>query len=149
MKKIFSGVIGLILVLAAVVLIVPGFVDWNEYKAEIAARAKAATGRDLVIGGDIQISVLPSPALIAYDVTLANLEGATAPDMVRLRLLQVRVALEPLLGGNIQVETVKLVDPIIELEALADGRKNWEFRPSEKKGKEPAPDAKQDGGPDT
>ncbi len=148
-KKIFSGVIGLILVLAAVVLIVPGFVDWNEYKAEIAARAKAATGRDLVIGGDIQISVLPSPALIAYDVTLANLEGATAPDMVRLRLLQVRVALEPLLGGNIQVETVKLVDPIIELEALADGRKNWEFRPSEKKGKEPAPDAKQDGGPDT
>ena len=148
MKKVLSGVIGLILVLAAVVLIGPGFVDWNEYKSEIAARAKAATGRDLVIGGDIQISVLPSPALIAHDVTLANLQGATAPDMVRLRLLQVRVALGPLLGGSIQVETVKLVDPVIELEALADGRKNWEFSPTEKNEKEPAQDAEQDGGPD-
>ena len=146
MKKILSGVIGLILVLAAVVLIGPGFVDWNEYKAEIAARAKAATGRDLVIGGDIQISVLPTPALIAHDVTLANVKGATAPDMVRLRSLEVRVALGPLLSGNIQVETVKLVDPVIELEVLADGRKNWEFSPSEKKEKEPAPTAEQDSG---
>ena len=149
MKKILSGVIGLILVLAAVVLIGPGLVDWNDYKAEIAARAKAATGRDLTIGGDIQVSVLPAPALIAHDVTLANLKGATAPDMVRLRSLEVRVALGPLLGGNIQVETVKLVDPVIELEALADGRKNWEFSATEKKDKEPATPAKQKGGPDT
>ena len=148
MKKILSGLFGLILVLAAVVLIGPGFVDWNKYKAEITTRAKAATGRDLTIGGDIQISVLPAPALIAHDVALANLEGATAPDMVRLRSLEVRIALGPLLRGNIQVETIKLVDPVIELEVLADGRKNWEFSPAEIKEEEPAPSNEQNSGPD-
>jgi uncharacterized protein involved in outer membrane biogenesis len=139
-KKVLIGLVGLIVALVAAVLIVPSVVDWNEYKKEITAQAKAFTGRELVIGGDIKIAVLPAPALRVSDVRLANLAGASSPTLVRLKSLEVRVAFGPLLTGRIEVETVKLVEPVIELEVLADGRKNWEFatKPGESATAKPA-----------
>jgi len=140
LKKILIGLCGLVAVLLAAVLIAPGLIDWNDYKAEISARAKQATGRDLVIDGDIKLTVLPAPALNANSVRLSNIKGATAPDMVRLKSLQVRVALGPLLGGRIQVQTVRLLEPVIELESLADGRVNWNLGGAEKQtGEKPTP----------
>ena len=129
MRFLLSAVVGLIVVLVAAVLVVPSVVDWNQYKGEIERRAEALTGRHLVIGGNVEIALLPAPALVARDVRLANIDGGTAADMVRLAFLEARVALGPLITGNIQVETIKLVEPVFELEILADGRKNWEFPP--------------------
>ncbi len=129
MKKVFIGVVGVILILLATALIVPSFIDWNDYKDEIAAQAGAFTGRELVIDGDMGLTLLPAPALVATDVRLANIEGAETEDMVDLRELEVRVALVPLLQGRVQVEKVRLLDPVVELETLADGRNNWEFSP--------------------
>jgi len=126
-KKALSVVAVLLVLLIAGVLVVPGMIDWNHYKGDIQAQAKALTGRQLTIGGDIKITVLPAPALIANGVALANLEGAASPHMARLKLLEVRIALAPLLAGRVEVKRIKLVDPVIELEVLADGRKNWSF----------------------
>ena len=130
MKTILGVILGLVALLVAAVIVLPGFIDWNDYKTPIQAQLKALTGRNVVIGGDIHITVLPTPAVVASGVRMANIKGASAADMVRLKSLEVRIALGPLLTGNIQVETVKLVDPIVELERLADGRVNWEFTPT-------------------
>jgi len=126
-KKVFIGVVGVVLLLLATALIVPSFIDWNDYKDEIAAQAGAFTGRELVIGGDIGLTLLPAPALVATDVRLANIEGAADAEMIRLKSLEIRVALGPLLSGEIQVGKVKLVEPVVHLEVLADGQKNWEM----------------------
>lgn len=127
MKKILIAVGALVVLLIAGVLVGPSFVDWNAYKEEIAARVRAMTGRDLVINGDISVTVLPAPALLAGNVTFSNPDWASGPQMARLDSLEVRVALLPLLGGNVQVETVRLIKPVIALEAAADGRRNWVF----------------------
>jgi uncharacterized protein involved in outer membrane biogenesis len=126
-KTVLIGIGGLVLLLVAAILIVPSFIDWNGYKGEIAAQAKAATGRELSIGGDIRLAVLPAPALVANDVVLKNLAGAAAPNMVKLKTLEVRVAFGPLLKGDIEVDSIRLIEPLVELEVLADGRKNWDF----------------------
>lgn len=125
MRKLLIGFVVLIVLVVAGVLIVPSFIDWNTYKADIAAQVKSITGRDLVIGGDIQIAILPSPSVVANDVMFTNAVGGSEPQMVRLGSLEVNVALGPLLSGDIQVTKVRLVDPVIVLEVLADGRQNW------------------------
>lgn len=130
MKKILGVILGLVALLVVAVIVLPGFVDWNDYKNTIQVQLKALTGRNVVIGGDIHITILPTPAVIANNVRLANVKGGSAADMVRLKSLEVRISLGPLLTGNLQVETVNLVDPIVELERLADGRVNWEFTPT-------------------
>jgi len=130
-KKILWGGVVLGVLLVAAALVGPGLIDWNNYKTEIAAQVKSATGRDLSINGDIRITVLPAPAVLASDVTLSNAKGASSTDMVSLKSAEVRIALAPLLGGQVKVETVKLVEPVINLEVLADGSKNWDLQASE------------------
>ncbi len=125
MKKLVIGIgiaLGL-LVLAA--LILPSFINWNRYRTEIAGAAEDLTGREVSIGGSIAFSVLPAPALLVKDVRVANLPGAATVDMLKLKSLEVRVALLPLLRGQFQVQKVVLVEPVIEFERLADGQRNW------------------------
>lgn len=141
MKKALYA-IGIILVaFVGAVLVVPGLIDWNDYKAEIAARVRAATGREATLKGDIRLSLLPAPALSVADVSLASLPGAKDPQTVRLKRLDVRVAFAPLLSGQIKVETIRLVEPVLVLETLADGRRTWDLAPA------PSPGAKPGGPP--
>ena len=138
MKKVFVGIGVILVALVAAVLIVPSLVDWNDYKPEITALAKKVTGRNLYIDGDIRAAILPAPALVAHKVRFANIKGADAAEMVRLKSVEVRIALRSLLKGQVQFETIKLVDPVIALEILADGRKNWNLQTKETGGGGPS-----------
>ncbi len=147
MKKFAIGLAVIVVLLVGAVLVVPSFINWNQYKPEIVAAARDAAGRDLVVDGDISLSLLPAPALSVDGVRLANIEGGSAPDMVRLGALQVRVAFGPLLSGQIQVQSVRLVEPVILLEVLPDGRTNWTFGQTEAAGTSSANDGGADGAP--
>ncbi|MCC7016825.1 MAG: AsmA family protein [Rhodospirillales bacterium] len=130
MKKILYGAAVLVVILVGAVLVGPGLIDWNEYKAEIATRARALTGREVTLRGDIRLALLPAPALRVADVALASLPGAKEAQLVRLKTLEVRIALAPLLSGRIEVESVRLVEPVVALEILRDGRRTWDFAPA-------------------
>jgi len=147
MKKLLSAIAVLVVALVGAVLIVPGLIDWNEYKTEIASRARAMTGRDVTLKGDIRLTLLPAPALRVADVALASLPGAKDSQLIRLKTLEVRVALAPLLSGRVEVESVRLVEPVVALEILADGKRTWDFAsaappaPTAPAGRAPSPAA--------
>ncbi|MCG8543666.1 MAG: AsmA family protein, partial [Alphaproteobacteria bacterium] len=126
MKKLLIGLVALVVLLIAAVLIAPSFIDWNAQKQQITAAVREATGRALTIRGDIDITILPSPALRVEDVRFANVAGATSPDMVQLKEARVSVAFGPLFEGRLAA-VVTLVRPIIHLEKLADGSASWNF----------------------
>ncbi|MGF7208564.1 uncharacterized protein involved in outer membrane biogenesis [Skermanella aerolata] len=130
MKKLLIGILAVLLLVVGAIFVIPSLIDWNTYKAEIADRIGAATGRAVTLDGNIDLALLPRPTLSVAGARLANLPGASEPDMVRLRKLDVRVALMPLLRGRIQVQSVALIEPVIALEVLSDGRRNWDFAPT-------------------
>lgn len=127
MKKLFAGVILLLVLFIAAAVIGPSFINWNDYKAKIITAVHDATGRKLAIDGDISLSILPAPALSARDLRLANLPGATSSDMLTLQALEIRLALAPLISGEFQVTSVRLIQPRLVLEILQDGQANWQF----------------------
>ena len=131
MRKVLFALLLLLVVLVAAILVAPSFVDWNGQKGRLAAQFKDLTGRDLTIAGDVSLTLLPAPALSAEEVSLANLAGASAPEMARVRRLDLRIALSPLLRGDVQVESLVLVEPEILLEVLPDGRHNWDLSPAD------------------
>ena len=59
-----------------------------------------------------------------YACVRDTLSGNTKPNRVSWFLW----ALAPLISGQIKVETVKLIEPVIHLERLSDGTANWEFK---------------------
>ena len=126
MKKLLIGVAAVGVLLIAAVLIAPSFVDWNAHKQEIAAIVREATGRNLTIRGNIDVTILPSPALRVEDVRLSSVEGAVSPEMVRLPEARIGFAFAPLLEGRLAT-VVTLVRPTVNLEKLKDGRVNWDF----------------------
>ena len=67
------GIIAALFVVAAFVL--PMVIDPNNYKEEIRAGVLEETGRELVIGGEIQWTVFPSIGLGLADLELGNREG--------------------------------------------------------------------------
>ncbi|MGE4220652.1 MAG: AsmA family protein [Alphaproteobacteria bacterium] len=130
MKKVLIGIGAAVVLLVAAAVVAPSFIDWNAYKPEISAQVEKALGRKLAIDGDIDLSLLPSPALAVSGVRLANVQGARNPDMVRLEQLRVKVGLGELLRGRIAVDSVILRRPVIALEVLPDGRASWDFLPA-------------------
>ncbi len=129
MKKLIWGFTVILILVVGTLLVGPSLIDWNSYKGDVAKKVKALTGRDLKIEGDVQISLFPAPAVIANDVSLSNMAGAATPNMITLQRAEVRIAMGPLLAGQVKVETVRLIKPVIELELLADGRQNWNIQP--------------------
>ena len=127
------------LVLAALLLLVVavgGFAvflataDFSDYKDTIAAQIREATGRDVRIRGKIDADLLSlSPAVVVNDLIIANTSWGTAKAIVRVKRLEVQIALLPLLGGNISVKRMVAIEPTIFLETDAGGRRNWVFSP--------------------
>jgi len=124
MKRTLSVVFGLIILLAAAVLIGPSFVDWNKYKPQIIEQAKTAAGYDISIDGDIKLSVLPAPTLKIDGLSVAAPRGKE-PNLLTMKQAQVVVKLLPLISGDISIDTVRLVSPDIRVEILPDGSNSW------------------------
>ena len=116
-------------ILVAAVAAVLYSIDVNSYRDEIAAEFRKATGRDLAIGGDIDLSISLSPTVVVERVAIANADWGSRPHMVALERAEAEVELLPLLMGNIHVTRLILVEPDILLETNSDGLSNWQAGP--------------------
>lgn len=127
MRKLLIAVLAVLGVLLAAVLVLPAVIDWNSHKGMIAARISAATGRAVALDGDISLSLFPTPKVSVAGARLANPPGFALPDMATLKRLDVTVALMPLLGGRVQVESLTFIEPVFVFETATTGAFNWEF----------------------
>ncbi len=127
MKKLLIGLLVLVVVVVAAVAVLPFFIPLDTVKQQITTRAEDATGRKLVIAGDFDLSILPRVRIKAGDVTFANAPGAEQANMLELAELEVGLSLFPLIGGELELTSFVLVDPVINLEVDANGRPNWQF----------------------
>ena len=127
MKKVAIGLGVLIVVVVVALFAVPALIDWNGYKPQIAAAVKDATGRDLVIEGDLSISVLPSVQFSASGVKFANAPGMEPAYMATIRRVEGEVALLPLLGRTVVVKRLLVEQPEADLAVDANGNPNWAF----------------------
>ena len=123
MKKVLLGILGVVVVGLVAVLVAPSFIDWNQQKTRIAEQVFDATGERIAIEGDVSLALLPTPRLSAAGVRLAGPEGG--PDRLTLKSLDLQVALAPLLGGEIEVASLVMVEPVVLYEIDEQGQANW------------------------
>ncbi len=127
MKKFLIGLGVVIVLLVVAVFVVPPLIPADTYKSQIVERLQAATGRTVRIDGPLKLSVLPVLGFSAEKVSLANAPGQSPPQMVTLDKLDVRVAVIPLLRGDLVVDSFVLERPVIALSVDKNGTPNWQF----------------------
>lgn len=125
--QIMLGLFGLLLVLVlGAVIIIPLFVDPNDYRDEIARAVEEQTGRSLDIQGEISLSVFPWLGLEVGTVRLGNPPGFGDEPFVEIGSAGVGARLLPLLSRRLEVSTLRLDGLRVNLVRRADGSANWE-----------------------
>jgi AsmA protein len=125
--KILAGLVGGIIVLIAVgLLAVWLLVNPNDYKARIATAVKESTGRELLLQGDIKLSVFPWVALQLGPASLGNPPGFGAEPFLAFNRAAVRVRLLPLLAKRLEFDRIELDGLDLRLRKNAQGTGNWE-----------------------
>jgi len=127
-KWIVGAVALLIFVITAAVFIILSRYDFNDLKPQITRIAKEATGRELTLDGDIDLKISFTPKLLVENVSFQNASWGSRPEMVKVRRVEVQVALLPLLSQNIEIKHLVLVEPDILIEIDKSGRTNLEFK---------------------
>jgi AsmA protein len=121
---VVAGFIGLAVV-AGIALFF--FFDPNDFRDDISAQVKEATGRDLLIEGDLSLSVFPWIAVNIGRTELGNAAGFGDKPFLTFEEAKLSVRLAPLLfQQRVTIGTASLDSFSLSLEVAADGRNNWD-----------------------
>src|SRR3989440_3422451 len=99
------------------------FLNRDALRAAVEAQIRAVTGLDLVVKGNIDISVFPASYVSFHDVGLKG--GATADPALSVDVLTANLRLLPLLLQRFEIADVMMLRPNIRVVREADGGSNW------------------------
>lgn len=125
MKKIVKYSLSVLAIVVVLLLLAPFFLNVEDYKQQIEQQVEDATGRTLKIGG-LQASLFPWVGVTLDDVVLANRQGFSKHDFLKVKHLDVQVAFLPLLSQTLEIARFNLESPEIFMERNAKGEGNWE-----------------------
>ncbi|MGD8469900.1 MAG: AsmA family protein [Desulfobacteraceae bacterium] len=115
----------LVVLVIAVLLIAPAFIDIRDYKPQLEQKVTEATGRPFSVGDDLSLSLFPWAGISFSDLQLGNPPGFSEKEIVTVKSFEVRVKLLPLISKDIQVKRFILNEPHITLVKNKNGQVNW------------------------
>ena len=133
-KYILYAVGGLIALAIAASILLALLFDPNDYRENIAAGVAEATGRELVIEGDIKLSLFPWLAVEIGSSRLGNADGFGDKPFASFERVRLSVRLLPLLlRREIVVGAAEINSLVVNLEVNERGANNWDdlAQPSE------------------
>ncbi|MGR6036075.1 MAG: AsmA family protein [Candidatus Nitrosoglobus sp.] len=126
LKILFSTLLVVILLIVIAIAVLPFIIDPNDFKPQIAAQVRKMTGRELTLGGDINLSIFPWLGVDLQKVSLSNPPSFGETPFAKADDMEVRVKLLPLLKKQVEMDTVVLSGLDLNLIRNANGKTNWE-----------------------
>jgi uncharacterized protein involved in outer membrane biogenesis len=126
-KWILGIIVFLIVAITVTIYAILSSYDFNKLKPQIVRMVKDSTGRELFLGGDIEIKIGLTPTLVIEDVGFQNVSWGSRPEMAKIRRLELKLAVLPLFRRIILFKRLILIDPDILIETNSAGKSNLEF----------------------
>ena len=136
--SIFAAVIGGLIALFVIVAIAFFlFFDPNDFREDISQAVQEATGRDLVIDGEVNLQLFPWLAVEVGHATLGNAPGFGEEPFAEFDRAELSVRVIPLLfRREVAVGAVVLDSLRLNLEVNNEGHSNWDDLAPEEDGVE-------------
>ena len=116
---------GLLTLALAALFAVPYFIDWNGYRGVFEEEATRILGREVRVGGDVNVRLLPAPYVRFDKLRIADPSATTGEPFFRADSFTMKLSVPPLLKGILEANEVELKRPILRLAVDADGGGNW------------------------
>lgn len=124
--KLAAAAVVVVMLLAIAGVVALSFIDIDAYKQLVIQQVKSKTGRDLSID-KIKFDWGWTPVLVLEKVVFQNAESSSQKPMIAIEALRARMKLRALLSGDIEIESLSAVAPVIRLEVDREGFGNWIF----------------------
>ncbi len=125
-KIILSAIAITLLLLITVACILPFVIDPNDFKPGIATAVKEKTGRELVLDGELKLSLFPWIGISTGKVTLSNAAEFQKRPFATIEESHVKVLLLPLLSKKVEVSSIILKGLVLNLAKNQQGIANWD-----------------------
>lgn len=126
MGRIVKITLSIIAVIIIIIIALPFFINPNDFKPEIQAAVKENIGRDLIIDGDLELSVFPWIGISTGKLTLSNAVGFSDRPFAEIQESDVKVKLLPLFSKKVEVNRIVLKGLNLNLAKNKQGKTNWE-----------------------
>lgn len=117
---------GLVILALSALFAVPYFVDWNSYRGVFEEEATRVLGRDVRVGGSVNLRLLPTPYVRFEKLKIADVGSEAGESVFRADSFTMWLSIPPLLQGLIEARKIEIKRPMLRLVADANGGGNWQ-----------------------
>ncbi len=117
---------GLMVAVLGLLFAAPLVIDWDSYRGVLEEEASRILGRDVRVGGRVNLRLLPSPYVRFEKVRISDSGAALGEPFFRAEAFTLWLAPTPLLRGAIEATELELDKPVLRLAIDAEGRGNWQ-----------------------
>ena len=107
----------------------PYVVDWNAYRGVFEEEASRVLGRDVRVGGKVNLRLLPAPYVRFEKVRVSDTDAVLGEPFFRAESFTLWLSAMPLLRGAIEANEIELDRPVLRLSIDAAGNGNWQSLP--------------------
>ncbi len=125
MNNFLLWLAAIVIVVLGALFAVPMLVDWNGYRGTFEREMTKVIGREIRIGGDVALRLLPTPYLSMEKVRIADASGRFDTPLLRLERFTVWLSTTPLVRGQIEAREMEFQRPELRLAFDDAGRGNW------------------------
>src|ERR1700738_3268791 len=123
MKRLGMPIVAFLALALIGLIAMSWFLNRDALRQAVEAQIRAVTGLDLVVKGNIDVSVFPGSYVSFHDVGLKG--GAAADPALAVDVLTANLRLLPLLLQRFEIADVMMLRPHIHVVRSADGESNW------------------------
>ena len=116
---------GILITALAVLFAVPRFIDWNSYRGVFEEEASRVLGREVRVGGAVNVRLLPAPFVSFEKLRIADLGTDGGNSIIRVESFTMWLSVPPLLRGVLEAHRVELGRPVVSLSTNEQGSGNW------------------------
>ncbi len=109
----------------AALFAIPRFVDWTYFRGVFEEEASRQLGREVRVGGDVNLELLPTPTIRFEQIRVADGAGRTGESIFRADGFIVWLKVASLFKGVLEATRVELTRPVLTLAADGKGGGNW------------------------
>ena len=105
---------------------VPYLVDWNGYRSVFEEEATRLLGREVRVGGAVNLHLLPTPYFRFEKVRIADTSVNLQEPFFRTDSLTIKLAIPPMIRGVVEANEIELQRPVLRL--ALDGSDGWNWQ---------------------